>query len=42
VLPVTQGDRYVLLAFLYGEDGKRQRQEIEALMARTAGAPGTR
>jgi predicted 2-oxoglutarate/Fe(II)-dependent dioxygenase YbiX len=42
VLPVTQGDRYVLLAFLYGEDGKRQRQEIEALMARTAEVPGTR
>ena len=31
-LDVTRGDRYVLLAFLYGEDGARQKREMQRRM----------
>ena len=34
VAPVTGGDRFVLLAFLYGEDGKQQKRQIEEMMAK--------
>lgn len=32
-MDVTRGERYVFLAFLYGEDGARQRREMERRMA---------
>ena len=31
-MDVTRGERYALLAFLYGEDGARQKREMERLM----------
>lgn len=36
-LDVTEGERYVLLAFLYGEDGARQKAEMARRMARAGG-----
>jgi predicted 2-oxoglutarate/Fe(II)-dependent dioxygenase YbiX len=31
-LDVTRGERYVLISFLYGEDGARQKREMDQLM----------
>ena len=41
VMPVTQGRRFAVFGFFYGEEGEKQRQEIQARQAALAeAAPG--
>jgi len=38
-LPVTQGERFVLLSFLYGDEDAKLRQQTQAKIVRTGAAP---